>query len=280
MKTDVGIELINVSKQFSNALLEKSTALQSINLSIKKGEYIGLLGMNGSGKSTLAKLFNGLLIPTVGKVLINGIDTADTESLHKIRRLVGILFQNPDNQIVSPIVREEIAFGPENLELPLSEIRRRVDWALKICGLEDKQYEAPHLLSGGQKQKVALASVLAMLPEYLVLDEPTSMLDPLSRRELMDHLRLLNRQENITIILISHNPEDLIHADRLIVLDHGTICFEGTPLEVYSDARLAGLGLEIPAIYQLISQLESNGHSVPEKIKSIQELVDYLCRKL
>jgi energy-coupling factor transport system ATP-binding protein len=280
MKTSQGIELINVTKQYSNFTLDKSTALQNINLSIKKGEYIGLLGMNGSGKSTLAKLFNGLLMPTEGKVYINGIDTADSEKLWVIRSLVGMVFQNPDNQIVSPIVEEEIAFGPENLGLPLTEIKRRIDLALQICGLEDKKHAAPHLLSGGQKQKVALASVLAMLPEYLVLDEPTSMLDPLSRRELLAHLRILNKQENITIILISHNPEDLIQADRIIVLDRGTICLEGPPRGVYSDARLTGLGLDIPTVYQLINQLNNNGHSVPENVKSIQELVDYLCLKL
>lgn len=275
-----GIEVINTTKQYNVFALEKIDALRDVSLSIRKGEYVGLLGMNGSGKSTLARLLNGLLKPTQGKVYINGIDTGDAANLSAIRRLVGMVFQNPDNQLVCPVVEEEIAFGPENLELPLAEIRRRVDWALQICGLEEKRHHAPHLLSGGQKQMTALASVLAMLPEYLVLDEPTSMLDPQSRRMLLKQLDRLNRQEGMTIILISHNPEDLLQADRLIVLDQGSICLEGTPREVYANPKLKELGLDAPSLYQLIEQLEAEQFPVPDSVKSIPELVGYICQEL
>jgi len=275
-----GIEVINVTKQYNVFAMEKIEALKDINLSISKGEYVGLLGMNGSGKSTLARLFNGLLKPTKGRVYINGIDTADPVNLPEVRRLVGMVFQNPDNQLVCPIVEEEIAFGPENMELPLEEIRRRVDWALQVCGLEGKRHHAPHLLSGGQKQMAALSSVLAMLPEYLVLDEPTSMLDPQSRRALLDQIYKLNKQEGITIILISHNPEDLLQADRLIVLDQGSICLEGVPRKVHANAKIKELGLDAPSLYQLIDHLESNKFPVPESIKSIPELVEHICLEL
>ncbi|WP_368292901.1 energy-coupling factor transporter ATPase [Dehalobacter sp. TBBPA1] len=278
--TAQGIEFVKVTKHYIDYSQGKTPALKDISLSIKKGEYVGLLGMNGSGKSTLAKLLNGLLKPTDGKVFINGLDTANIEQLPEIRRLVGMVFQNPDNQLISPVIEEEIAFGPENLGLPISEINRRINWALQVCGLEDKRHHAPHLLSGGQKQKVALASALAMLPEYLVLDEPTSMLDPTGRKELLEQLKVLNKQENMTILIISHNPEDLVQADRLIVLDHGSIFLQGTPREVYASAKLAELGLDTPTVYQLINQLGSNGYSVPENVKSVRELVDYLCLQL
>ncbi|NBJ14416.1 MAG: energy-coupling factor transporter ATPase [Dehalobacter sp. 4CP] len=278
--TAQGIEFVNVTKHYIDSSQGKTPALKDISLSIRKGEYVGFLGMNGSGKSTLAKLLNGLLKPTDGKVFINGLDTANIEQLSEIRRLVGMVFQNPDNQLISPVIEEEIAFGPENLGLPVPEINRRINWALQVCGLEDKRHHAPHLLSGGQKQRVALASALAMLPEYLVLDEPTSMLDPAGRKELLEQLRVLNKQEDMTILIISHNPEDLVQADRLIVLDHGSIFLQGTPREVYANAKLAELGLDTPAVYQLINQLGSNGYPVPENVKSVRELVDYLCLKL
>lgn len=273
-----GIELVNVSKKYRNAGTEKN-ALKDITLTIRQGEYIGLMGMNGSGKSTLARLFNGLIKPTGGKLYVNGMDTRNPEKIPEIRRLVGMVFQNPDNQLICPIVEEEIAFGPENLGLPITEINRRVTWALQAVGLEELKHHAPHLLSGGQKQKVALASVLAMLPDYLILDEPTSMLDPLSRWELMEHLKTLNIQKGMTIILSSHNPEDLIHANRLIVLDQGSIYLQGTPRELYAqEAALAAIGLEPPGIYQLINQLVKQGHNIADNIKTIPELVDKICQ--
>ena len=258
----------------------EKVAIAGVDLEVKKGEFLVILGHNGSGKSTIAKHMNALLLPSEGKVYVDGMDTMEEDLLWKIRSKAGMVFQNPDNQLVCPIVEEEISFGPENMELSLQEIKRRVDWSLQICGLENKRHHAPHLLSGGQKQMVALASVLAMLPEYLVLDEPTSMLDPRSRKELLEQLYLLNKQENITIILISHNPEDLLQAERLIVLDQGTICLEGPPREVFANAKFKDLGLEVPSLYQLIYHLETNQFPVPESIKSIPELVEHICLQL
>lgn len=276
---DKGLQFINVSKDYYNAGSQK-TALKDINLRIGPGEYVGLVGMNGSGKSTLARLCNGLLKPTRGKVYVDGLDTSCSEQIREIRRRVGMVFQNPDNQLICPVVEEEIAFGPENLGLPIAEINRRLEWALGAVGLEEARHHSPHLLSGGQKQKVALASVLAMLPDYLILDEPTSMLDPVSRWELLEHLRLLNSRQRMTIILISHNPEDLIHADRLIAINEGQIYLQGTPREVYSrEEKLAAIGLQPPGLYQLINQLSNAGVEVPAGIKTIPELIDRICPK-
>ncbi|ADI01010.1 energy-coupling factor transporter ATPase [Syntrophothermus lipocalidus] len=274
------IELVNVTKQYETPLGDGVAALRNVSLTIRKGEYIGVLGMNGSGKSTLARLLNGLIKPTEGKVYVNGLSTDKPANLTEIRRSVGMLFQNPDNQLVCPVVEEEIAFGLENLGLPLPEIRRRIEWALYVCGLEDKRYHAPHLLSGGQKQMVALASVLAMLPEYLVLDEPTSMLDPISRRNLIAQLQVLNKEEGVTVIFISHNPEDLIQADRLIVLEQGSVYMDGTPRDVFLSEEIRNLELGRPAVYQLIGELEASGLTVPSNVKSIDELVGYICLRL
>lgn len=274
-----GIELINVSKEFMGDD-SKNTALNDITLSIRPGEYIGILGLNGSGKSTLARLLNGLVRPTAGKVYVNGIDLDSPRQLTEIRQLVGMVFQNPDNQLVCPVVEEEVAFGPENLGLSPAEVDRRVTWALQVVGLEEKKHHAPHLLSGGQKQKIALASVLAMQPGYLILDEPTSMLDPRSRWDVLEHLRKINTQNGITIVLISHNPEDLIHASRLIVLNHGSIYLQGSPRAVYAEVdKLAAIGLEPPGIYSLINQLEQEGYKVDDSIETIPQLVESLCQK-
>jgi len=272
------IELINVTKKYQCG--DDIPALKDITLTIRQGEYIGILGMNGSGKSTLARLFNSLVKPSAGKIYINGMDLDSPEKLTEIRQLVGIVFQNPDDQLVCPVVEEEIAFGPENLGLPVSEVNNRLTWALQIMNLEELKYHAPHFLSGGQKQKVALASVLAMLPKYLILDEPTSMLDPTSRYELLEHLRKINSRNGITVVLISHNPEDLFYADRLIVLDHGSIYLQGNPREVYAEVeKLAAIGLEPPDFYQLIVRLEENGHKIDDNINTIPELVECICRK-
>lgn len=274
-----GIELINVSKEFAGSNT-RMDALKDINLNILQGEYIGILGLNGSGKSTLARLLNGLVKPTAGKVYVNGKDLDSPQQLPEIRKLVGMVFQNPDNQLICPVVEEEIAFGLENLGLLPTEVNKRVTWALHVVGLEEMQHHAPHMLSGGQKQKVALASVLAMQPEYLILDEPTSMLDPLSRWEILEHLKTINIQNGITIVLISHNPEDLINASRLIVLDHGSIYLQGTPRGVYAQVdKLAAIGLEPPGIYSLINQLEEEGYMVDDSVESVSQLVDSLCQK-
>ena len=278
--TDHCIELVNVTKTYRSGTGDnRKIALDNITLTIREGEYIGLIGMNGSGKSTLARLLNGLIKPTTGTVKVNGMDTSSPKQLMEIRRIVGMVFQNPDNQIVCPVVEEEIAFGPENLGFDSGEIKRRIDWALQIVGLEELKDHAPHLLSGGQKQKLAIASVLAMLPNYLIMDEPSSMLDPLGRQELLEHLRILNKQNGITIIFISHNLEDLIQADRVVVIDKGSIYLQGTPREVFADeAKLAAIGLEPPGLNCLINKLGQEGFDIDETIKTVPELVEAICQ--
>lgn len=274
-----GIELIHATKIYQGND-HKKTALKDVTLTIKQGEFVGLLGLNGSGKSTLSRLLNGLIKPTSGKVYVNGLDTSCLNKLRVIRRLIGMVFQNPDNQIVCPLVEEEVAFGPENMGLPEVEVQRRVDWALEIVGMSGTKSKAPNQLSGGQKQKVALASVLAMLPEYLILDEPTSMLDPLSKRELLEHLQELNKQMGITIILISHNVEDFTYADRLIVLHQGSLYMQGTQREVFTnEQKLKEIGLESPGIYRLINQLEKEGFPVSDQIKTVPQLVKKICQR-
>lgn len=277
--TGQGIELIKVSKYYQTAGVEKA-ALQDLSITIRPGEYVGLMGVNGSGKSTLARLCNGLIQPSHGKIFVNGMDSACPENILTIRQLVGMVFQNPDNQLLCPIVEEEIAFGLENLGLPLAEIRRRVDWALSAVGLSDRKYHAPHLLSGGQKQKTALAAVVAMLPEYLILDEPVTMLDPASRRDLLQQLKALNREKGISILLSSHSPEDFIDADRIMVIHQGSLIMQGTPAEVFAqDAVLRSVGLEPPEIYQLNRALQEAGCISGKEIKSIAELVESICQK-
>lgn len=273
------IELINVTKEYSISHSSKKCALKNVSLTIRQGEYVGLIGRNGSGKTTLARLINGLIQPTAGKVYVNGLDTADRSALTEIRRLVGMVFQNPDNQIISSIVEEDVAFGPENLKLPPAEIKERIDWALQAVGLADLRHHAPYLFSGGQKQKVAIASALAMRPACLVLDEPTSMLDPRGRQELLTNLKELNEKYGITIILISHNMEDVVHAERLIVLNEGAVCLEGAPWEIFtSEESLNDTGLRPPEIVQLANSLRKRGHAIDRKITSMQQMVEYLCR--
>ncbi len=273
------IELINVTKEYSAGHAYKKCALKDINLTIRQGEYIGLIGMNGSGKSTLARLINGLIQPTAGKVFVNGLDTADRGSLIEIRRLVGMVFQNPDNQIISSIVEEDIAFGPENLKLSSAEVKERIDWALQAVGLAELRHHAPYLLSGGQKQKVAIASALAMRPAHLILDEPTSMLDPCGRQELIINLKELNEKHGITIILISHHMEDVAQAERLIVLDQGSVSLEGAPWEVFTSIKnLSDTGLNPPEIVHLANSLRKRGYLIDKRIINMQQMVEYICR--
>jgi len=277
MMLDAGIFMQNAGKIYRSQNGDKC-ALRDITLSIRPGEYVGLMGMNGSGKSTLARLCNGLLVPTAGKVYVNGLDTRQAENLQEIRQLVGMVFQNPDNQLICPVVEEEIAFGLENLGLPLPEIRERTAWALEIMGLTALKQHAPHLLSGGQKQKVALASVLAMTPAYLVLDEPAAMLDPVSRRELLQHLQILNRREGMTIVLCSNEAEDFMDADRLLVIDQGSIYLQGTPPEIFvQGTELAAIGLAQPEFYRLRQRLADTGWPVAE-INNLTDLVDLICQ--
>lgn len=272
------IELINVTKEYQIAGTRK-LALNNINLSIPQGEFVGLVGMNGSGKSTLARLINGLIQPTAGKIFVNGFDTADYASLQAIRSHVGMVFQNPDNQIISAIVEEDVAFGPENLRLSPSEVKDRVDWALHAVGLEELRRHAPHLLSGGQKQKVAIASALAMRPDHLILDEPTSMLDPHGRQELLESLKILNKRYNITVVLISHYMEDVVQADRLIVIDQGAVLLDGVPWELFAETEeLARIGFQPPEIVYLAHSLRKRAHAIDKGINTVQELVENICR--
>ncbi|OPX88840.1 MAG: Energy-coupling factor transporter ATP-binding protein EcfA2 [Pelotomaculum sp. PtaB.Bin104] len=273
------IELVNVTKEFNVGQPLSKIALNDVSLTVRQGEFVGLLGMNGSGKSTLARLVNGLIKPTAGKVYVNGLDTAASRSLIEIRRQVGMVFQNPDNQIISSIVEEDIAFGPENLGLSRAEISERVEWSLQAVGLTELRQHAPHMLSGGQKQKVAIACALAMRPSHLVLDEPTSMLDPRGRRELGEILTALNQEYNITVILISHNMEDVVGADRIVVLHQGGIYMTGTPAEVFTASeQLAAAGLRPPEIVQLAENLRRSGFQIDRNIITVPKMVEYLCQ--
>ncbi len=240
------------------------TVLDGIDLQIEPGSFVAVLGRNGSGKSTLAKHFNAILLPSGGKVYVDGIDTCDEDRLLDIRRAVGMVFQNPDNQIVASVVEEDVAFGPENLGVPPADIRQRVDRALETVGMDGYARHAPHLLSGGQKQRVAIAGVLAMEPRCVVLDEPTAMLDPVGRREVLSTIRQLNRDKGITVVLITHHMDEAAQADRLVVMHDGRVVADGAPVEVFRDvAGLRALGLEAPEPVVLLYELRESGVDVP-----------------
>lgn len=232
---------------------EKADVIKNLNLNIEKGSFVAVLGHNGSGKSTIAKLTNGILIPQSGKVLVDGIEAVDDESIFNIRRKVGMVFQNPDNQIVASIVEEDVAFGVENLGVEPAECRRRVDEALKTVGMYEMREKAPHKLSGGQKQRVAVAGIIAMKPECIVLDEPTAMLDPSGRKEVLETIKRLNREEGITIVLITHYMDEAVQAGRVIVVDGGEIKMDDTPENVFSHVdEIKALGLDVPQAAELI----------------------------
>lgn len=273
-----GIEILNVSKEYSLAGGSTICALEGINLTIRPGEFIGIVGMNGSGKTTLARLLNGLILPSDGAIRINGLNPANQDDIREIRRLVGMVFQNPDNQIINPSVEEEVAFGPGNLGLSSGEVCRRTDWALNVTGLSELRYHAPHLLSGGQKQRLAVAAALAMLPFCLVLDEPTSMLDQVGRRGLIQCLRELNQEYQIIVIMISHCMEDIAGADRLIVMHRGSVYLDGPPGEVFCSPEFALAGLKPPPIARLTRSLAQKGHQIDEKIVTYEQMVRFLCR--
>ncbi len=240
------------------------TVLDGVSLSVRPGEFVAVLGHNGSGKSTLAKHFNAILLPTSGKVYVDGMDTCDEELLLDIRRRVGMVFQNPDNQIVASVVEEDVAFGPENLGVPSAEIRERVDEALAAVGMSEYARHAPHLLSGGQKQRVAIAGVLAMRPKCIVLDEPTAMLDPVGRKEVIDTVKRLNREQGITVVLITHHMDEAAQADRLIVMHDGHIMADDSPEQVFQNVDgLRSLGLEVPEPVALLYELRQAGVDVP-----------------
>ena len=237
---------------------------EDLNLTVEEGTFVAVLGSNGCGKSTLAKHFNSILLPCGGKVYVCGLDTADEDLLIRIRRTVGMVFQNPDNQIVANVVEEDVAFGPENLGVASPEIRRRVDQALTQVGMYEFRTHAPHLLSGGQKQRIAIAGVIAMEPKCIILDEPTAMLDPKGRREVMDTVLRLNREKNITVVLITHHMDEAAKAQRVVVLHKGSVAADGTPRQVFAQVELLhGLGLAAPDTTELCYELNRNGFSLP-----------------
>lgn len=253
---------------------ESRDVLHDVSLAINKGEFVALLGHNGSGKSTMAKLFNAMLLPSGGKVFVDGMDTVDDSILYEIRRRVGLVLQNPDNQIVASIVEEDVAFGPENLGVPSAEIRQRVDDALKAVEMYDFRLNAPYKLSGGQKQRIAIAGIIAMQPDCIVLDEPTAMLDPRGRTEVLTTIQKLNRDKGITIILITHYMDEAVLADRVIVMDNGNILTEGTPRDVFSQVELLKKHqLDVPQATELIYRLKSSGFDLPDCVLNIEECV-------
>lgn len=256
-------------------------ALSDIQVDIPKGQFAVILGRNGSGKSTFARLLNALLLPTKGTVLIRGLNTADEENLWEIRRTAGMVFQNPDNQIIGTVVEEDVAFGPENLGVAPQEIRQRVDEALKTVGISQYSSHAPHLLSGGQKQRVAIAGILAMKPECIVLDEATSMLDPIGRKEVMQVLLKLNREEGITVIHITHHMDEAGLADRVIIIDKGRIVLDGKPRDVFSKVeQVKGLGLDVPQVTELLHELRQEGIDLPVDVVSVDEAFEAIVGKI
>lgn len=253
-------------------------ALKGINLNIKKGSFTAILGQNGSGKSTLAKCLNGLIVPTSGTVTVNGMDTASDETIWELRQTAGMVFQNPDNQLVSSTVEDDVAFGPENVGIAPDEIRKRVDKALKAVDMWDYRRKAPHLLSGGQKQRVAIAGVVAMRPECIIFDEPTAMLDPKGRNEIMNIIEELHG-DGITVILITHFMEEATAADRIVVLEDGNIKIDGAPKEVFMKMdEIKEAGLELPLGAELAHGLRSEGINVPEDVITEEEMVRYICQ--
>ena len=258
-----------------------TTALEDVSLSIEKGSFVVVLGHNGSGKSTLAKHMNAVLLPSGGAVYVEGMDTKDEALLLEIRRRVGMVFQNPDNQIVANVVEEDVAFAPENLGVPSEEIRRRVDDALAAVGMSEFTRHAPHLLSGGQKQRVAIAGVIAMAPECIVLDEATAMLDPAGRREVLSAIRALNRERNITVVLITHHMDEAMDADRLIVMNDGKLVMNGTPAEVFTQVdALRAMGLAAPDTVELLYGLRQSGMDVPLDALTVDACADAICKAL
>lgn len=254
-------------------------ALNDVSLKVKQGEFVVIIGHNGSGKSTLAKHMNALLLPSEGDVLVQGINTKDQERVWDVRQSAGMVFQNPDNQLVATIVEEDVAFGPENLGVNSSEIRERVEDALRSVDMLSYRMKAPHLLSGGQKQRIAIAGVIAMKPNCIILDEPTAMLDPAGRKEVMNTIKKLNREENITVVHITHFMEEAVDADRVIVMEDGRIIIEGTPKEVFTQVeQLKALGLDVPQVTDLAYELKLEGIGIDEDILTVDEMVMKLCQ--
>ena len=273
--------IIKVNDVSFEYITEESTlkAIDNLSLEVKKGEFVAIIGHNGSGKSTLSKNLNAILLPTEGNILIDGLDTREEEKLWDIRQTAGMVFQNPDNQIVATIVEEDVAFGPENLGIEPKEIRKRVEESLKSVGMYELRDRQPHLLSGGQKQRVAIAGIIAMKPKCIIFDEATAMLDPLGRKEVMKTIKRLNKEENITTLHITHFMEEAVEADRVIVMEKGRTLLEGTPREVFSNIKmLREIGLDVPCMTELSSLLKEDGLDISSDILTVDEMVMKLCQ--
>ncbi len=273
------VEVQNIQFYYRSDKEEITLALEDITVTVEPGEFIAIIGHNGSGKSTLAKHMNALLLPTKGDVFVKGLNTKDEENVWIIRQNAGMVFQNPDNQIVATIVEEDVAFGPENLGIPPAEIRNRVEESLNIVDMAEYKDKAPHLLSGGQKQRIAIAGIIAMRPNCIIFDEPTAMLDPAGRREVISTIKKLNSEEKITIVHITHFMEEAVNADRVIVMGDGQIVLEGTPKEVFSKVeQLKELGLDVPQMTDLTNELIREGIELPRDILTVDEMVMELCQ--
>lgn len=279
MKSFIEFDGVTFAYEEEEENLGAENVIENMNLKIEKGDFVAVLGHNGCGKSTLAKLCNAILVPQQGKVYIDGIDTADEDRLYDIRQKVGMVFQNPDNQIVATIVEDDVAFGPENLGVEPTEIRHRVDEALRNVGMYEFRTFEPHKLSGGQKQRVAIAGIIAMKPECIVLDEPTAMLDPRGRREVMATVKRLNEEYGITVIFITHYMDEAVKANRVIVMDKGKIVLDGKPKEVFVNIdTLKDIGLDVPEATELTHLLIEKGVDLPEDILDIDELYSYIVK--
>ena len=270
---DLVFKYVNAEEQ------TEKVAINHVSMEVKKGEFLVILGHNGSGKSTMAKHMNALLLPSGGKMYVDGLDTSDIENLWEVRRRAGMVFQNPDNQLVATIVEEDVAFGPENLGVDPKEIRERVDDSLKAVGMYEYRKHAPHLLSGGQKQRIAIAGILAMRPKCIVLDEPTAMLDPSGRNEVMKTIKEVNKKFGITIILITHYMDEAAQAHRIIVMDKGEKVMEGVPREIFSQVeKIKSIGLDVPQVTELAYELQKEGVDISTEILNIDEMVNALCQ--
>ena len=270
---DLVFKYVNAEEQ------TEKVAINHVSMEVKKGEFLVILGHNGSGKSTMAKHMNALLLPSGGKMYVDGLDTSDIENLWEVRRRAGMVFQNPDNQLVATIVEEDVAFGAENLGIDPKEIRERVDDSLKAVGMYEYRKHAPHLLSGGQKQRIAIAGILAMRPKCIVLDEPTAMLDPSGRNEVMKTIKEVNKKFGITIILITHYMDEAAQADRIIVMDKGEKVMEGVPREIFSQVqKIKSIGLDVPQVTELAYELQKEGVDISTEILNIDEMVNALCQ--